>query len=88
MVQELKDVTPNQILTVTEPPRLIPQGVGKFQIQCWVNQSFEVQCSIDLSTWATAASVTNTTDTLVFEDAAADHTTVGIIGWWCRNQCL
>jgi hypothetical protein len=73
MVQELKDVTPNQVLTVTEPPRLIPQGTGKFQIQCWVNQSFDVQCSTDLSTWTTAATVTNTTGTLVFEDAAADH---------------
>ena len=66
-------MTTNQVLTVTEPPRLIPQGVGKFQIQCWVNQSFDVQCSIDLSTWATAASVTNTTGALAFEDAEADQ---------------
>ena len=51
--------TPNQILTVTEPPRLVPQSAGKFQIQCWVNQSFEVQCSSDLTTWAPVATVTN-----------------------------
>jgi len=72
-VQELTNVTPNQILTVTEPPRLVPQGVGKFQIQCWINQSFDVQCSTNLSTWAKAATVTNTTGTLIFEDAEADQ---------------
>jgi hypothetical protein len=27
-VQEMKDVPANQILTLTEPPRLSPQGVG------------------------------------------------------------
>jgi hypothetical protein len=71
IVQELKDVAPNQILTVTEPPRLIPQGVAKFQIQCWINQSFEVQASTDLANWSTVATVTNTTGTLIFEDADA-----------------
>jgi formylglycine-generating enzyme required for sulfatase activity len=73
IVQELKDVTPNRILTVTEPPRLIPQGVGKFQIQCWVNQSFEVQCSSDLTTWTPVATVTNLTGTFIFEDVEADQ---------------
>jgi hypothetical protein len=49
IVQELKTSPANQILTVTEPPRLIPQGVGAFQIQCWINQSFDVQASTDLA---------------------------------------
>jgi hypothetical protein len=74
IVQELKNVQPNQILTVTEPARLVPQGVGAFQIKCWVNQSFEVQSSGDLVTWTPVATVTNTTGTLLFEDAeVAQH---------------
>jgi hypothetical protein len=50
---------------------LIPQGVGKFQIQCWINQNFDVQCSADLSTWTSVTTVTNETGTLIFEDAEA-----------------
>jgi len=73
IVQELKDVTTDQILTVTEPPRLIPQSMGKFQIQCWINQSFAVQCSADILTWTTAATVTNETGTLIFQDLEADQ---------------
>jgi formylglycine-generating enzyme required for sulfatase activity len=73
LVQELKDVAANQLLTVTEPPRLIPQGIGKFQIQCWINQSFDVQGSTDLVTWTPVTTVTNTTGTLVFEDAETDR---------------
>jgi hypothetical protein len=73
IVQEIANVPANQVLPVTEPPRLIPQGVGKFQIQCWIGQSFGVQCSADLSTWTTVAIVTNTTGTLIFEDVEADE---------------
>jgi hypothetical protein len=73
IVQEFRDVAAKEILTVTEPSRLIPQGVGAFQIQCWINQSFEVEASTDLASWSTVATVTNTTGTLVFEDAEADQ---------------
>jgi enediyne biosynthesis protein E4 len=73
IVQELKDVPANQILTVLEPPKLVPQDAGKFQIQCWINQSFEVQCSADLEAWSPAATLTNLTGTLVFEDVEADQ---------------
>jgi hypothetical protein len=66
-------VAVDQILTVTEPPRLIPQGVGKFQIRCWLNQSFDVQCSADLASWTTVTTVTNETGTLIFEDAESDQ---------------
>lgn len=59
------------MLTVTEPPRLIPQGAGAFKIQCWTNQVFDIQASTDLTAWSTTATVTNTTGTLVFEDAEA-----------------
>jgi hypothetical protein len=73
IVQELTDVAPNRILTVTEPARLIPQGAGAFQIQCWINQAFDVEASTDLVTWSNVATVTNLTGTLVFEDAEADE---------------
>jgi hypothetical protein len=68
IVQELKDVARDQILTVTEPPRLIPQSAGGFRIQCWINQSFDIQASADLASWTTVATVTNMTGKLVFED--------------------
>jgi len=71
-VQELKNVDPNQILTVTEPPRLTPQSAGTFQIQCWINQAFDVEASTDLADWTTVATVTNLPGTLDFEDAEAD----------------
>jgi len=35
-VQDPKEVAPRQILTVTEPARLVPHGAGSFQIQCWI----------------------------------------------------
>jgi hypothetical protein len=73
IVQELRDVPANQMLTVTEPPRLIPQGAGAFQIQCWIHQSFEVQASTDLTEWTTLKTVTHSeTGTLPFVDAQAD----------------
>jgi hypothetical protein len=75
IVQELRDVPANQILAVTEPPRLVPQGVGAFQIQCWINQVFDVQASPDLAHWSTAATVTNTTGTLIFQDTEGEPQT-------------
>ena len=71
IVQELKDVAPNRILTVTEPARLIPQGAGAFRIQSWINQAFDVEASTDLTGWSNVATVTNLTGTLVFEDVEA-----------------
>ena len=68
IVQELTNVEPNQILTVTEPPRLIPQAAGGFQIQCWINQSFDVEVSEDLENWSVVDTVTNETGELVWQD--------------------
>ena len=68
IVQELKDVEPNQILTVTEPARLTSQGAGGFQIQCWINQSFDVEASEDLQSWSVVDTLTNETGELVFHD--------------------
>jgi hypothetical protein len=71
IVQELTNVAANQILTITEPAQLVPESAGRFQIQCWINQSFEVEASTDLASWSTVATATNTAGTLVFEDAEA-----------------
>jgi enediyne biosynthesis protein E4 len=76
-VQELTNVPANQILTITEPARLVPESAGAFKIQCWINQSFDVQASPDLATWSTVATVTNTTGTLVFHDTQDDPQTGG-----------
>jgi hypothetical protein len=73
IVQELQDVPAKQILTVTEPARLIPQGAGAFQIQCWINQSFDVEASTDLAHWSNVTTLTNATGALMFEDAEADQ---------------
>ena len=73
IVQELNEVDVNQILTVTEPARLIPQAAGGFEIKSWVNQSFDVLVSTDLVDWTTLTTVTNATGTLVFEDATVNQ---------------
>jgi hypothetical protein len=77
IVQELANVPANQILTITEPARLVPESAGAFKIQCWINQTFDVQASPDLATWSNVATVTNTTGTLVFHDTQGDPQTGG-----------
>jgi len=71
IVQELGNVTANQILTVTEPARLQMTTLGELEIQCWTGQAFDVQVSADLSAWSTVATVTNTTGDLVYTDPDA-----------------
>jgi len=75
IVQELKDVAANRILTVAEPPRLTPQAAGGFRIQCWIDQSFDVEASTDLENWTFVDAVTNEAGTLEFQDPEpAQHT--------------
>jgi len=71
-VQELTNVATKQILTITEPAKLVPLGAGEFQIRCWKGMQFEVQKSVNLQTWALLGVVTNATGTLVFHDAQPD----------------
>lgn len=71
IVQELANVAPKQILTITEPARLRMAKPGELQIQCWQGQAFEVQVSPDLATWSTAATVTNMAGTLAYTDPDA-----------------
>jgi hypothetical protein len=68
IVQELSNLPANQFLTVTEPPRLVPLAPCGFQIQCWLNQSFDIEASTDLTTWTHVTTLTNHTGTLEFHD--------------------
>jgi len=69
IVQELTNLPANQFLTVTEPPRLRPLASNGFQIQCWINQSFDVETSTDLDTWARVTTLPSETGILEFHDS-------------------
>jgi len=73
IVQELRDVAPKQLLTVTEPAQLDAVGAGQVQIRSWKGMVFIVEASPDLSqgTWTPVATATNTTIPLLFVDPSA-----------------
>jgi hypothetical protein len=64
-VQELTNVTPRQILKITEPPRLAVQ-IGaqrdsiRLQISSWPGFNLSVEQSADLTTWELWRTVTST----------------------------
>jgi hypothetical protein len=72
IVQELTNVMANQVLTITEPAKLVPFGPREFQIRCWKGMQYEVQKSHDLQDWASLGVVTNETGTLIFTDTQGD----------------
>jgi hypothetical protein len=71
-VQELKNVTAKQILTITEPVQLMPLGPTEFQIRCWKGMQFEVEMSHNLQAWDSLGMATNVTGTLTFQDTQGD----------------
>jgi hypothetical protein len=73
IVQVLHDVAPKQILTVTEPTKLEVSGIGRFRIGSRRGMVFEIQSSIDLREWRSAATVTNLTGQLEFTDPEASQ---------------
>lgn len=74
IVQELRNVSANQTLTITEPPRLVATSRGLFRIGCWLGQRFEIAASPDLVNWSSLGLVTNQTGTLTFNDSkTASH---------------
>jgi hypothetical protein len=77
----LGNVPANQILTITEPARLVPLGPREFQIRGWKGIRFEVEKSPDLQTWVSRGLVTNETGTLIFQDAPGDPQTTA---WFYR----
>jgi hypothetical protein len=53
-VQEIHDVTPRQILTLTEPPRLwasVINGIPHFFVKAWPGMQCDIHSSIDLTNW-------------------------------------
>ena len=70
-MQELHNVAPKQLLTVTEPARLQVLRPGAFSVQSWKGMAFEVQVSIDLKQWSPVTTVTNVTGILEFTDPDA-----------------
>jgi enediyne biosynthesis protein E4 len=63
LVQEFQNVAPKQILTYTEPPRLLASvtgGVPQFSLKGGRGFQYEVDSSSDLSTWSPIGSLTIT----------------------------
>ena len=85
IVQEFANVAANQILTITEPARLVPLGPSEFQIRCWKGMVFEVQKSHELQNWQSLGMVTNVSGTLIFQDPQGDPQTAAccyrVVSW-------
>jgi hypothetical protein len=77
IVQEFTNVAANQILTITEPAKLVPLGPRDFQIRCWKGMQFEVEKSHNLQTWDSLGVVTNETGTLISQDTQGEPQTAG-----------
>lgn len=63
LVQEFQNVAPKQILTYTEPPRLLASttnGVPQFSLKGGRGFQYEIDSSADLSTWSSNSTVTIT----------------------------
>ena len=62
-VQEFHNVAARQILTITEPPRLLATssgGVPQLFLKAGRGMKFEIQSSSDLTTWSSIGSLTIT----------------------------
>jgi hypothetical protein len=62
-VQELRDVTANQLLTITEPPRLIAvktNGAPEFTLKGGRGFNYRIDVSSNLTTWSSLGTVTIT----------------------------
>ena len=71
--QELSNVTPRQILTITEPPRLLAvatNGIPKFSLKGGRFFQYDIQASADLMTWLPLDTVliTNLNGTIEIND--------------------
>jgi len=73
IVQELRDVSVDQTVTITEPPRLEALGIGRISIRCRKGQKFEVEVSNDLLTWTSLGLATNEAGTLEVADPDAGN---------------
>jgi hypothetical protein len=77
-VQEVKNAPVNQILIVTEPPRLTspprPNESG-FQLNLTggVGFTYAIEVSTNLANWTQMTTLTNSSRTTPFTDADANH---------------
>jgi hypothetical protein len=63
IVQEFQNVAPKQILTITEPPRLLASttnGVPQFSLKGGRFMQYDIQASSDLMAWSPVSTVTIT----------------------------
>jgi len=70
-VQELHDVAPRQLLTVTEPPGLAMPRPGELQVTAWSNMTHRIEASTNLVQWMPLDTVTNQARTNLFTDPEA-----------------
>jgi ASPIC and UnbV/FG-GAP-like repeat len=74
-VQELTDVPPRQFLTIWEPPALKAaiqeDGACELTVTAEPNRTWRIDASSDLETWQPLATVSNTTATFGYTDAAS-----------------
>jgi hypothetical protein len=62
-VQEVTNIAPRQILTITEPAQLsasVNNGVPQISLKSWRGMEYDVQSSTDLSNWSLLGSVSVT----------------------------
>jgi ASPIC and UnbV/FG-GAP-like repeat len=62
-VQELHNIAPKQILTITEPPKLLASttnGMPQFSLKAWPGMQFDIQTSTNLADWLPLGTVTVT----------------------------
>ncbi|MHC1764436.1 MAG: FG-GAP-like repeat-containing protein [Verrucomicrobiia bacterium] len=71
IVQELRTVPVNQVLTVTEPSRLEMTQPGTVKVSCWKSQVAKVETSTDLVQWQSLTTLTNATGRLECQDPAS-----------------
>ena len=63
IVQELKDVPADRILTLNEPAKLRMIRPGELHIQCWQGQTVRIEHSRNLTTWTPRTPITNLNET-------------------------
>jgi len=76
IVQELKNVAADQILTVNEPTPLEPylkitDGTVELKVKSWIGLVHQIEASSNLEDWTHVTTLTNLTGTLKFADPAA-----------------
>ena len=67
-VQELRDLSAGQFLTVAEPRRLESQATGQLELHGWKGQAFRIETSANLREWHPSLTMTNQAGVLQASD--------------------